>query len=85
MLIANLHIVLCDVFINAHMVDIMNNNELLRYLMKYDDISILTGFYFFSHRLLLCILLTGDEMVYTLHCDVLYDVNGCFSVNKCCV
>ena len=85
MFIANLHIVLCDVYINAHMVNIMNNNELLRYLMKYDDISILNGFYFFSQRLLLCILLIGDELAYTLHCDVLYDVNGCLSVNKCCV
>ena len=85
MLIANLHIVLCDVYINVHMVNIMNNDELLRYLMKYDDISILNGFYFFSQRLLLCILLTGDDLVYTLCCDVLYDVNGCLSVNKCCV
>ena len=83
MFIAILHIELCDVYINAHMVNIMNNNELLRYLMKYDDISILNGFYFFSQRLLLCILLTGEELVYTLHCDVLYDVNGCLNVNKC--
>ena len=46
MLIANLHIVLCDVYINAHMVNIMPGNVLLRYLMKYDDISVLNGICF---------------------------------------
>ena len=40
-------------------------------------LMIFNGFYFSSQRLLLCILLTGDELVSTLHCDVLYDVNGC--------
>ena len=34
MLIANLHIMLCDVYINAQMVFIMPNNELLRLLMN---------------------------------------------------
>ena len=38
MLIANLHIVSKDVYINAHMVDIMNNVELLRLLMIYIEI-----------------------------------------------
>ena len=52
MLIANLHIVLCDVYINAHMVNVMNNNKLLRYLMKYNDISILNDIYFSPQRLL---------------------------------
>ena len=33
MLIANLHIVSKDVYINAHMVIIMDNNDLLRLLM----------------------------------------------------
>ena len=34
MFIANLHIVSCDVYINAQMVFIMPNNELLRLLMN---------------------------------------------------
>ena len=34
MFIANLHIVLYDVYINAQMVFIMPNNELLRLLMN---------------------------------------------------
>ena len=33
MLIANLHIVSMDVYINAHMVIIMDNNDLLKLLM----------------------------------------------------
>ena len=33
MLTANLHIVSTDVYINAHMVIIMNNDDLLRLLM----------------------------------------------------
>ena len=52
MLIANLHIVLCDVYINAQMVFIMPSKELLRYLMKYDDISIPNDIYFSPQRLL---------------------------------
>ena len=70
MLIANFHIVLCDIYINAPMVNIMNNNELLRYLMKYDDISILNGSYFSPQRLFavsidtyIVRMLTGDELV----------------------
>ena len=38
MLIANLHIVSKDVYINAHMVIIINNVELLRLLMVYIEI-----------------------------------------------
>ena len=38
MLIANLHIVSKDVYINVHMVNIMNNVELLRLLMIYIEI-----------------------------------------------
>ena len=38
MLIGNLHIVSKDVYINAHMVIIMNNVELLRLLMIYIEI-----------------------------------------------
>ena len=38
MLMANLHIVSKDVYINAHMVNIMNNMELLRFLMLYIEI-----------------------------------------------
>ena len=38
MLIANLHIALRDVYINAHVVNIMNNFELLRLLMIYIEI-----------------------------------------------
>ena len=38
MLIANLHIVSKDVYINAYMVIIMINVELLRLLMIYDEI-----------------------------------------------
>ena len=38
MLIANLHIVSKDVYINAHMVIIMSNGELLRLLMIYIEI-----------------------------------------------
>ena len=53
MLIANLHIVLYDVYIHAHMVNIMNNNELLRYLMKYDDISILNDILFLSTEIVM--------------------------------
>ena len=53
MLIATLHIVLCDVYINVHMVIIKPSNELLRYLMKYDDISVLNDIYFSPKRLLL--------------------------------
>ena len=34
MFIANLHIVLCDIYINAHMDFIMPNNELLRLMMN---------------------------------------------------
>ena len=34
------------------MVFIMPNNELLRYIMKYDDISILNDIYFSPQRLL---------------------------------
>ena len=52
MFTANLHIMLCDVYINAQMDFIMPNNELLRYLMKYDDISILNDIYFSLQRLL---------------------------------
>ena len=52
MFIANLHIVLYDVYINAHMVNIMPSNELLRYLMKYDDISVLNDIYFSPQRFL---------------------------------
>ena len=38
MLIANLHIVSKDIYINAHMVIIMNNVELLRLLVIYIEI-----------------------------------------------
>ena len=38
MLIANLYIVSKDIYINAHMVIIMNNVELLRLLMIYIEI-----------------------------------------------
>ena len=38
MLIANLHIVSKDVYINAHFINIMNNVELLRLLMIYIEI-----------------------------------------------
>ena len=38
MLIANLHIVSKDVYINAHMVNIMNNAELFRILVIYIEI-----------------------------------------------
>ena len=38
MLIDNLHIVSKDVYINAHMVIIMNNAQLLRLLMIYIEI-----------------------------------------------
>ena len=35
MLIANLYIMLCDVYINADMIIIMNNADLLNLLMNY--------------------------------------------------
>ena len=38
MLIANLHIVSRDIYINAHMVIIMNNVKLLRLLLIYIEI-----------------------------------------------
>ena len=38
MLIANLHNVSKDVYINAHMVIIMNNTDLLRILMIYIEL-----------------------------------------------
>ena len=51
MLIAILYIVQCDIYINAVMDVIMNNAEILRYLMQYDDISISNDIYFSSQRL----------------------------------
>ena len=69
MLIANLHIVLCDIYINAQMVSTMHNVEILRYLMQYDDISISNDIYFSPQRLFavsintyIVRMLTGDEL-----------------------
>ena len=61
MLIANLHIGSKDVYINAHMVIIMNNIELLRLLM------ILIG------NMMIQLLLIKLNDIYSLHREFLGD------------
>ena len=70
MLIANIHSMSKDVYINAQMVFIMHNVEILRYLMQYDDISISNDIYFSPERLFavsidtyIVRMLAGDELV----------------------